>query len=192
MKGLMEEVSGRLDASERTTAALARAYGSGEPDGLSEEVQKIQLEASAQQGSRSLQQFSVRLSEEIAAALVDDNGDVILDALTAPELEQARQMWEDAAETGNRVGMSNALLEVNQVARRVEREKAKAALVTARKDGQNQATRARAREDADLDSGGGAGSTSGAADEIWAAYGRGDRPWSNEVHKAGLKLGATE
>lgn len=191
VRGLLDQMVGRLDASERTTAALARAIGSGDTDSLPQEIQQIHTEASVRQGARSLQEFKDSLWAEIGAALVDDDGNVILDG-SAPELQHANQTWWASADAGDRGGMANALLEVNQVVRRAERAKNKESIDTARKEGQDRAVRDRNRQDADIDSGGGSGVATGDAAEIWKAFGRGDRPWSLEVLAAGKALGVSE
>jgi hypothetical protein len=198
MRGLLDQMVGRLDdtqdmvkASVSTTAAIARVIGSGDTDSLPQEIQQIHTEASARQGARSFQEFKDSLWAEIGAALVDDDGNVILDG-SAPELQHANQTWWASADAGDRGGMANALLEVNQVVRRAERAKNKESIDTARKEGQDRAVRDRNRQDADIDSGGGSGVATGDAAEIWKAFGRGERPWSLEVLAAGKALGVSE
>ena len=182
MKGLLETVIDRQDASERAQSALIRAIGSGDTDGLPAEVAQIQTEASARQGSRTLQQFSQQIEAEIAAALVDDDGNTILDQ-SAPELEKARQTWAVALEAGDRGGMASALLEVNKTIRRVERGRNKSAVSTAWKEGQEQANRERARQDADLDTGGGVGGGGGVdPKELGAAFAA--DPYNPKISKA--------
>jgi len=156
----MQDIVDRLDAQDRSNAAVMRALAKGD----AEELERIQgeNEAGVQKRSAAKADASIRaeysgyLAELQDGILKDDEGNEIL-PLDSPLLGEAMDAWVAAANRSDMAGVRSALDAASLVARREwrrqVREKSEQAVAAATTAAEAQA----AADEADLDAGAGSG-----------------------------------
>lgn len=158
---LILEIRDRLDANEKSTDALLRSLGTGDTERLPDEIQQIRSEAEQSRVRSSYETQFNSLVGELADAVKDDDGNVVLDIYTAPELEATRQEWSRASGAGDLIGLTRALNMAYRAVASKERVLAKQAKEDVKKAAKE--ARRKALEDVgahDLDVGPGSSSTS--------------------------------
>jgi hypothetical protein len=132
--------------------------------------------------------------QDLLGNLVDAAKSVSIDLYDkAPgPFDEVKKRWDAAKVTDNKLGFAAAIADAYRVVGQLRESQS---LETKSKEQEVvvKATRKQVVEDLevnDLDAGGGSGGGSGSPDEIWRAYGRGERRWSPAVKEAGHKLGA--
>ena len=105
----------------RRVDALMNAIGTGDTDRLPDELSQIQNQAMQSQIELEYQQFWQSESDALRNAMLDANGNPLLDLQSAPELERVRQDWTDAHNRKDRAGLARARAEAQEISRQAER-----------------------------------------------------------------------
>lgn len=101
---------------KQTNAALIRALGSNTTEDLPAEIEKLQGQSAQAQANRRFQGRYESLSKQWYAAIQDRDGNPLLDAEKAPELEEAKKLWHMAFTTPAMDAVDRLMLAAESVA----------------------------------------------------------------------------
>jgi hypothetical protein len=143
----LARIEDRIDGNERSTTAIGRAMDGGSTDGLKAELDTIATETAQKRATTNFDATFNELYDELKGAVLDGEGNPVLDLNEATELAGARQLWNEAAESKDVGGLTRAVTAALQESRKAERITSKAAL---KKEKENQAkARAEALDEAE-------------------------------------------
>jgi len=121
LENLMLGTNNEVRLIGRRVDALMQAIGTGDTDRLPDDLSQIQNQAMQSQVELEYQQFWQTESDALRSAMMDANGNPLLDLQSAPELHQVRQDWTDAHNRKDRAGLARARAEAQEISRQAER-----------------------------------------------------------------------
>ena len=121
LENLMLGTNNEVRLIGRRVDALMQAIGTGDTDRLPDDLSQIQNQAIQSQVELEYQQFWQTESDALRSAMMDANGNPLLDLQNAPELHQVRQDWTDAHNRKDRAGLARARAEAQEISRQAER-----------------------------------------------------------------------
>ena len=121
LENLMLGTNNEVRMIGRRVDALMQAIGTGDTDRLPDELSQIQNQAMQTQVELEYQQFWQTESDALRSAMMDANGNPLLDLQSAPELARVREEWTDAHNRRDRAGLARARAEAQEISRQAER-----------------------------------------------------------------------
>lgn len=131
---LLHQIFDRIDGQERSTAAIGRATASGNIAGLAAELDTIATESASKRATSNFDAQFSELHKELTGAVLDEDGETLLNLNDSGELAEARMIWNEANDKSDVSGLRRAVTMTLQEARKAERKVAKAALKKEKED----------------------------------------------------------
>lgn len=190
MQQAVAPIMERLEASEQANERILRALASGDTDQVSQELEEIgqerarttELDQRFQGQYDGLYRELMQIQEDIS----DDQGNPIFDIQTAPEMTEVRNEWNVAYSNRDVAQLAILLSRAQRIAFQLQRKNTTEQVKRADDDRkENNARNNTLGVGAQV----GTPSASMSDDARWAAFGRGEIPWNDEVKKAGKRLG---
>jgi len=190
MQQAVAPIMERLEASEKANERILRALASGDTDQVSQELEEIgeerarttELDQRFQGQYDGLYRELMQIQEDIS----DDQGNPVFDIQTAPEMTEVRNEWNEAYSNRDVAQLAILLSRAQRIAFQLQRknttEQGK------RADDDRKENNAR-NNTLGVGAQTGTSSASMSDDARWAAFGRGELPWNDEVKRAGKRLG---
>ena len=190
MQQAVAPIMERLEASEQANERILRALASGDTDQVSQELEEIgqervrttELDQRFQGQYDGLYRELMQIQEDIS----DDQGNPVFDIQTAPEMTEVRNEWNVAYSNRDVAQLAILLSRAQRIAFQLQRknttEQGK------RADDDRKENNAR-NNTLGVGAQTGTSSASMSDNARWAAFGRGEIPWGDEVKKAGKRLG---
>mgnify|MGYP004450438147 FL=1 len=187
----------RIESLQDQMAALVKGLGvlgQGQASGDMDEVPTKLAGISAEVERARTAGVTEDAYQDLLGNLIDAAKSVSIDLYDkAPgPFDEVKKRWDAAKVADNKLGFAAAIADAYRVVGQLRENQSQEAK-SREQEVVVKATRKQVVEDLevnDLDAGGGSGGGSGSPDEIWRAYGRGERSWSPAVKEAGKKLGA--
>jgi hypothetical protein len=190
MQQAVAPIMERLEASEQANERILRALASGDTDQVSQELEEIgqervrttELDQRFQGQYDGLYRELMQIQEDIS----DDQGNPVFDIQTSPEMTEVRNEWNEAYSNRDVAQLAILLSRAQRIAFQLQRknttEQGK------RADDDRKENNAR-NNTLGVGAQTGTSSASMSDNARWAAFGRGEIPWGDEVKKAGKRLG---
>ena len=190
MQQAVAPIMERLEASEQANERILRALASGDTDQVSQELEEIgqerarttELDQRFQGQYDGLYRELMQIQEDIS----DDQGNPVFDIQTSPEMTEVRNEWNEAYSNRDVAQLAILLSRAQRIAFQLQRKNTTEQVKRADDDRkENNARNNTLGVGAQV----GTPSASMSDDARWAAFGRGEIPWNDEVKKAGKRLG---
>lgn len=190
MQQAVAPIMERLEASEQANERILRALASGDTDQVSQELEEIgqerarttELDQRFQGQYDGLYRELMQIQEDIS----DDQGNPVFDIQTSPEMTEVRNEWNVAYSNRDVAQLAILLSRAQRIAFQLQRKNTTEQVKRADDDRkENNARNNTLGVGAQV----GTPSASMSDDARWAAFGRGEIPWNDEVKKAGKRLG---
>ena len=195
LRGRAEKAENDLKAQRNqrqslTNERILRALASGDTDQVSQELEEIgqervrttELDQRFQGQYDGLYRELMQIQEDIS----DDQGNPVFDIQTSPEMTEVRNEWNEAYSNRDVAQLAILLSRAQRIAFQLQRknttEQGK------RADDDRKENNAR-NNTLGVGAQTGTSSASMSDNARWAAFGRGEIPWGDEVKKAGKRLG---
>jgi hypothetical protein len=190
MQQVVTPIMERLEASEKSNERILRALASGDTDQVSQELEEIGQERvkTTELDQRFQGQYDGFYRElmQIQEDISDDQGNPVFDVQTSPEMTEVRNEWNEAYSNRDVGQLAILLSRAQRIAFQIQRknttEQGK------RADDNRKENNAR-NNTLGVGAQTGTSSASMSDDARWAAFGRGELPWNDEVKRAGKRLG---
>lgn len=190
MQQVVTPIMERLEASEKSNERILRALASGDTDQVSQELEEIGQERvkTTELDQRFQGQYDGFYRElmQIQEDISDDQGNPVFDVQTSPEMTEVRNEWNEAYSNRDVGQLAILLNRAQRIAFQIQRknttEQGK------RADDNRKENNAR-NNTLGVGAQTGTSSASMSDDARWAAFGRGELPWNDEVKRAGKRLG---
>jgi hypothetical protein len=190
MQQVVTPIMERLEASEKSNERILRALASGDTDQVSQELEEIGQERvkTTELDQRFQGQYDGFYRElmQIQEDISDDQGNPIFDIQTSPEMTEVRNEWNEAYSNRDVGQLAILLNRAQRIAFQIQRknttEQGK------RADDNRKENNAR-NNTLGVGAQTGTSSASMSDNARWAAFGRGELPWNDEVKRAGKRLG---
>ncbi len=190
MQQAVAPIMERLEASEKANERILRALASGDTDQVSQELEEIgeerarttELDQRFQGQYDGLYRELMQIQEDIS----DDQGNPVFDIQTAPEMTEVRNEWNEAYSNRDVAQLAILLSRAQRIAFQLQRKNTTEQVKRADDDRKENNAR---NNTLGVGAQTGTSSASMSDDARWAAFGRGELPWNDEVKRAGKRLG---
>lgn len=136
---MLTDILSRQEASEKAQAALIKALAQGDTDTVADELNNIQSESNKTRAQARFQNAYNSLYETMQEAVLDEDGNEIIDLEKDERLADFRNEVITAHNNGDLAGISTAMNKLYRVVNKVERENSKAAVEKAREEAETKA-----------------------------------------------------